>query len=341
MRCPMRRARGRTVRGVRLPTCPVGGRRGSRCSLDSRVAAACDILEPTSADGATRSPTSNRSPWHNGGMVTRQHPWSRYVALGDSFTEGIGDPEPTVPGGHRGWADRVAEVLSQRSTTSPTRTSRCAASSSQQIVDEQVEPALALQPDLITISAGGNDVIRPGTDPDEIAARFEDADRAALARRRHDRRVHGHRHRLHPGVPRHPRQGRDLQREHPRDRRSVRLRRRRPVGARKRCRTAHLVARPAAPELARPPRGRPHGAARPQRAERPPADAARPAPDAHVAARRAPRTSSGRASTSCRGCCGACATSPRATTSPRSDPTRRPTSRRRTESSRRRARRDW
>ena len=39
------------------------------------------------------------------------HPWCRYVAIGDSFTEGIGDPEPASPGGHRGWADRVAEVL--------------------------------------------------------------------------------------------------------------------------------------------------------------------------------------------------------------------------------------
>ena len=46
-------------------------------------------------------------------MSQQQHPWSRYVALGDSFTEGIGDPEPASPGGHRGWADRVAEVLSQ------------------------------------------------------------------------------------------------------------------------------------------------------------------------------------------------------------------------------------
>ncbi len=44
--------------------------------------------------------------------MTAQHPWSRYVAIGDSFTEGIGDPDPTSPGGNRGWADRVAEVLS-------------------------------------------------------------------------------------------------------------------------------------------------------------------------------------------------------------------------------------
>ena len=39
------------------------------------------------------------------------HPWTRYVALGDSFTEGIGDPLPS--GGHRGWADRMAEVLAE------------------------------------------------------------------------------------------------------------------------------------------------------------------------------------------------------------------------------------
>ncbi|MDF0513208.1 SGNH/GDSL hydrolase family protein [Agromyces sp. H3Y2-19a] len=106
-------------------------------------------------------------------MVTQQHPWSRYVAIGDSFTEGIGDAEPTVPGGHRGWADRVAEVLSQGTEDFAYANLAVRGKLIQQIVDEQLEPALSLRPDLITISAGGNDVIRPGTDPDEISARFE------------------------------------------------------------------------------------------------------------------------------------------------------------------------
>ena len=44
-----------------------------------------------------------------------------------------------------------------------------------QISAAQIEPALALQPDLITLSAGGNDVIRPGTDPDAVAQQLEDA----------------------------------------------------------------------------------------------------------------------------------------------------------------------
>src|SRR5687767_5553467 len=37
-----------------------------------------------------------------------------YVALGDSFTEGVGDPDPDRPHGVRGWADRVAEAASRR-----------------------------------------------------------------------------------------------------------------------------------------------------------------------------------------------------------------------------------
>ena len=106
--------------------------------------------------------------------MSQPHPWRRYVALGDSFTEGLGDPEPASPGGLRGWADRVAEVLAATADGEFSYANLAIRGRLlQQIADEQIEPALALQPDLITISAGGNDVIRPGTDPDDIAARFE------------------------------------------------------------------------------------------------------------------------------------------------------------------------
>ncbi len=108
-------------------------------------------------------------------MSPQQHPWSRYVAVGDSFTEGIGDPEPASPGGNRGWADRVAEVLSRQTDDFAYANLAIRGRLIKQIVDEQVEPAVALRPDLVTFSAGGNDVIRPGTDPDIIAGMFEDA----------------------------------------------------------------------------------------------------------------------------------------------------------------------
>jgi lysophospholipase L1-like esterase len=103
------------------------------------------------------------------------HPWRRYVAIGDSFTEGIGDPDPDAPGGHRGWADRVAEVLAEQVDDFAYANLAIRGRLIRQIVEEQVEPALALKPDLITFSAGGNDVIRPNGDPDAIAQLFEDA----------------------------------------------------------------------------------------------------------------------------------------------------------------------
>ncbi|UWF76607.1 SGNH/GDSL hydrolase family protein [Microbacterium neungamense] len=103
------------------------------------------------------------------------HPWRRFVAIGDSFTEGIGDPDPNVPGGHRGWADRVAEVLAQDADDFAYANLAVRGKLIAQIVADQIEPAVALRPDLISICAGGNDVIRVGTDPDEIAQQLEDA----------------------------------------------------------------------------------------------------------------------------------------------------------------------
>lgn len=104
--------------------------------------------------------------------------FQRYVALGDSFTEGVGDPDLTRPNGCRGWADRVAEVLALRSpgfgyANLAIRGRKLAA-----ILGEQLEPAIALQPDLVTIHGGGNDVLRPKVDLDALAASYD----AAVAR---------------------------------------------------------------------------------------------------------------------------------------------------------------
>jgi lysophospholipase L1-like esterase len=123
--------------------------------------------------GGDGSPSVVGEPRGNVEAMTQQHPWSRYVAIGDSFTEGIGDPEERSPGGHRGWADRVAEVLGSSTEDFAYANLAVRGRLLQQIIDEQAEAALALQPDLISVSAGGNDIIRPGTDPDAVAAGFE------------------------------------------------------------------------------------------------------------------------------------------------------------------------
>lgn len=111
--------------------------------------------------GIEEFPTADQSP--------AVHPWQRYVALGDSFTEGIGDPDPDRPGYHRGWADRVAQELAQSTEHFAYANLAVRGKLIEQIRDEQVARAMELKPDLITLCAGGNDVIRPGSDPDETA----------------------------------------------------------------------------------------------------------------------------------------------------------------------------
>ncbi|WP_431805010.1 SGNH/GDSL hydrolase family protein [Microbacterium sp. bgisy203] len=117
------------------------------------------------------TPDEHRSPYVPNESA---HPWRRMVAIGDSFTEGIGDPIPGTDG-HRGWADRVAEVLGSQVDDFAYANLAVRGKLIGQIVADQIEPALALNPDLVTFSAGGNDVIRPGGDPDVVAAQFEDA----------------------------------------------------------------------------------------------------------------------------------------------------------------------
>ncbi|MFD6950588.1 SGNH hydrolase [Nocardiopsis sp. TSRI0078] len=102
-----------------------------------------------------------------------------YVALGDSFTEGMSDPYPdsdSVPNGrYRGWADRVAEHLADH--VAEVRYANLAVRGKliDQIIAEQVPRAVELAPDLITLCAGGNDIIRPGSDPDAVAVSFAGA----------------------------------------------------------------------------------------------------------------------------------------------------------------------
>ncbi|MET8676579.1 SGNH/GDSL hydrolase family protein [Streptomyces sp. NPDC004647] len=99
-----------------------------------------------------------------------------YAAVGDSFTEGVGDPGPG--GTFIGWADRLAVLLSdQRPEQDDFRYANLAVRGRllDRIVAEQVPRAKELGPDLVTFCAGGNDILRPGSDPDDVAERFEAA----------------------------------------------------------------------------------------------------------------------------------------------------------------------
>jgi lysophospholipase L1-like esterase len=99
----------------------------------------------------------------------------RFVALGDSFTEGVGDADASRPNGVRGWADRVAEVLATHTDDFGYANIAIRGRTMQRILDEQLEPAIALDPDLVTIYAGGNDLIRPRCDVDALVEAYDGA----------------------------------------------------------------------------------------------------------------------------------------------------------------------
>ena len=102
-----------------------------------------------------------------------QQPVESFVALGDSFTEGVGDPYPD--GTSRGWADRFAGHLAAASPGLRYANLAIRGKVLGQVIDEQIPAAVALAPDLVSIAAGGNDLLRPKADPDALAATFEQA----------------------------------------------------------------------------------------------------------------------------------------------------------------------
>lgn len=96
---------------------------------------------------------------------------SSYVAIGDSFTEGLNDELPD--GTFRGWADRLAEILARGHDDFRYANLALRGKMLGEIIDEQIPAALEQRPDLVTLCAGGNDIIVPGVDVDETAARLE------------------------------------------------------------------------------------------------------------------------------------------------------------------------
>ena len=100
----------------------------------------------------------------------------RYAAIGDSFTEGVGDELPD--GAVRGWADRVAAGLAA-TRDGDVQYANLAVRGRllAPIVTDQLEAALSLHPapTLITLNGGGNDMLRPGVDLSELVALTERA----------------------------------------------------------------------------------------------------------------------------------------------------------------------
>ena len=109
-----------------------------------------------------------------------ERPFERYVAIGDSSTEGIDDPDGA--GGFRGWADRLAEALAATQRGLLYANLAVRGRRTREIREQQLAPALAMRPDLVTLFTGTNDVVARDFDAAGVAADVEAMQRALVER---------------------------------------------------------------------------------------------------------------------------------------------------------------
>nr|WP_243752134.1 GDSL-type esterase/lipase family protein [Leucobacter weissii] len=100
--------------------------------------------------------------------------WKRYIALGDSITEGLCDSSRMPRGEFQGWAARLAMLLAHSGPDRGIRFANLAVRSRRvKHIEEQVDQALPLRPDLVSILVGANDLVLSRLDIDDLAHRLE------------------------------------------------------------------------------------------------------------------------------------------------------------------------
>ena len=130
--------------------------------------------------------------------ATAARVWSRYVAIGDSFSEGLCDVDPDDPDRFVGWADRLAGhlagIAAAQGGTLEYANLAVRGRLLADVVGPQLGPRPVFRPDLVSIVGGGNDILRNHADLDLLSERLErprcedprDRRRRALGdRRRH------------------------------------------------------------------------------------------------------------------------------------------------------------
>ena len=98
--------------------------------------------------------------------------YRRFVALGDSTTEGLVDPLPDGSG-FRGWADRLAETLTRLEPDLRYANLAVRGKLARQVRAEQLDMALALQPDLASLLSGLNDMLRRNVDVEAVTGELD------------------------------------------------------------------------------------------------------------------------------------------------------------------------
>ncbi|CAN2227315.1 TesA Lysophospholipase L1 and related esterases [Candidatus Nanopelagicaceae bacterium] len=108
--------------------------------------------------------------------------FKRFIALGDSFTEGMTDE--VIDGNYRGWADRVADILTLQTSEFTYVNLAVRGKLVKQVTEDQVPLAIPLitgKETLLSFHAGANDVLRPNYRPENVFPIYNEAVRKLAA----------------------------------------------------------------------------------------------------------------------------------------------------------------
>ncbi|HSM49786.1 MAG TPA: SGNH/GDSL hydrolase family protein, partial [Thermoanaerobaculia bacterium] len=126
----------------------------------------------------SRGPLADGGGDHGAASAEAPRRFARYVALGDSSTEGLNDPDGR--GGYRGWADRLAERVGAAQGGLLYANLAVRGKRTRQVRAEQLASALSLRPDLATLFAGTNDAVSRRFDLDAVVADLAATQRALV-----------------------------------------------------------------------------------------------------------------------------------------------------------------
>lgn len=96
------------------------------------------------------------------------HPWRRFVVLGDSIAEGVGEPAPGYA--DEPWCDRIATALRASQPELAYRNLGVSNTPAAQVAQGQLSPALEFEPDLALVACGGYDILQFSYDAAAVTA---------------------------------------------------------------------------------------------------------------------------------------------------------------------------
>ena len=108
--------------------------------------------------------------------------YKRLIVCGDSYSEGMSDE--IIGGQYRGWADRIADVMTQEVDSFTYVNLAVRGKLLSQVIEDQLPDAISLvtgPETLLSFHAGANDALRPSYKPEIAQSLYADAVHRAAA----------------------------------------------------------------------------------------------------------------------------------------------------------------